>query len=158
MNFDEFDNIIDGLADLGLTESQRSTAEFALAQTVQFGQQYKDASYMIPFAYINFQLLADTLLAVKHPAFTREKAAKFVPDDFPELEYGADENQPALSQVFADFLNVMFASTVHEKIGVLQSENLVEVTFEGDKLQYALTDDALEDKYGSIIEFANVFL
>ena len=158
MNFDKFDEILKGLDDFGLSDSQKNSAEYALAQTVKFGQEYKDTIYTVPFPFVNFQLMAETVMSLHHPAFTKEGVEKFFSEDFPELEYGGDENQPTLATVFAEYLNVMMSTVVHEKIEFLQSEKLVEVTFEGDKLQYTLVDDSLSEQYGSIIEYANVFL
>jgi len=60
--------------------------------------------------------------------------------------------------MFSDYLNVMFSTMVHEKIEFLQSEKMVEVTFQGDKLHYRLLDESLADKYGVVVEYANVFL
>lgn len=152
MNFDRFDEIINEMSD-----AEKNSAEFAMAETIKFGQEYKDTAYMVPFAYINFSLIAESFMQLKHPAFDN-RDSKFGTEDFPELDYGTTEEQPSLSTVFAEFLNVMYATILHEHIESLQSKDLIDVTFTDGKFKYELKDDQLKEEYGSVIEYANIFL
>lgn len=152
MNFDKFDELLAGLHD-----DEKNTVEFAMAETAKFGDQFKDTRYLIPFPFINFSVLAESFMMVKHPAFDNREA-KFGPDDFPELDYGADEDQPPLNEVFAEFLNMMYATIMHEHIDKLQKQELVDVTFNNGKFEYALKSEDLKEEYGTVIEYANIFL
>lgn len=154
MNFDEFDKILD---QLDMTSDEKDTAEFILSETAQFAQRHNETAYLVPFGFINFSLMADSFMSIKHPAF-ENRESKFNDKDFPELDYGETENQPSLASAFADFLNVSYASILHEQIGILQRDDLVDVLFENDKFKYSLKDETMKDEFGAVVEYANIFL
>lgn len=154
MNFDKFDKFVEGE---DLTDAEKNSAKFSMMETAKFGQEYKESSYMIPFAFINFSMLAESFMLFQHPAFA-DRDDKFKEEDFPELNYGEDETQPALSKVFAEYLNVMYATLIHEQIEKLQHQEAVDVLFENDKFKYVLKDKSMEEQYGTVVQYANVFL
>lgn len=158
MNFDEINRIVESAAG-DMSQAQKNSFEFTLTAAAELGERYEDTAYSIPFSYINFNLIASQFRREEHQAFAKRRTKKFEESDFPELMYGETEDQPCFSKVFADFMNVNYASVLHQFIEEMQEDEVIELTFDGNGFVYNLSEEAKGDEaYELVVEYANIFL
>lgn len=160
MNFDNLDKIIEGISKSGLSDSEKNAVEYTLTASAELGSKYGETAYAVPFAFINFSLIAHQFRDEDHQAFTGERTERFKESEFPELQYGETEDQPNFATVFVDYMNMSYAATLNQLMEEMQHEGYVDLTFDGERFVYSIVDPALLDDeiYEAMVGYANIFL
>lgn len=157
MNFDEISKILEDMDNV--TEAEKNSFEYTLTAAAELGEKYEKTAYAVPFAFINLNLIASQFRREGHEAFAEKRTDKFKEEDFPELMYGDAEDQPTFAQVFADFMNTNYASVLHQFIEEMQQEEIIELTFDGNRFVYTLDESVKDDEaYKLVAEYASIFL
>lgn len=157
MNFDEISKILEEMGNV--TEAEKNSFEYTLTAAAELGEKYEKTAYTIPYAFINLNLIASQFRREEHKAFAEKRTEKFKEEDFPELMYGDAEDQPTFAQAFADFMNTNYASVLHQFIEEMQQEEIVELTFDGNRFVYTLDESVKDDEaYKLVAEYASIFL
>lgn len=160
MNFEEIDKILEGISDEEVSDPARDTAEFTLTASAELADKYGETAYAIPFSFINWALIAQQLRDENHEAIIKKRVHRFEAFEFPELQYGETEDQPDLATVFAEYMNLSYSAVLYHLVAELQEEESIEITFDGEKMVYSLTDETLieDEMHEVMIEYANIFL
>ena len=160
MNFDELDEMLRGISEDEMSESQKNSLEFTLTASAELVQKYGETAYAVPFQFIDMPLIAKQFSKEQHPALAELRESRFSEDDFTELQYGQTADQPSFAKVFADYMNMGYASVLHQLMEQMQEDGSVNLVFDGEKPVYSLVGDSgLEKDFAEmIVSYANIFL
>lgn len=155
MNFDKIEELLSEL-----NEDERKAVEYSLSGSIGLMEKYAGAAYAVPFQFINFDGIVNSFIDTKHEALTRIRKSRFTAEDFPELDYGDMEGQPAFATAFADYVNLKYACTIREFVDGFMDDGIIELAMDGDDMQYVMSEEHKDEKdnYKGLLDYANIFL